>query len=133
MFVAARLTFIHEREITRCDLMLTLNLISDHFVTCHLRFYVNGPTLIKFPSFQIKRVPLSECYTRFFSAQPWCYLTFLWIELEMLLRCCLIHKSIIITETHFIFTIFVSISRPKSIYVLSIWSNFHFHLHFHYD
>ena len=33
---------------------------------------------------------------RFFSTQPQCCLTFSWTELQMLLRCCLIHISIII-------------------------------------
>ena len=33
---------------------------------------------------------------RFFSTQPQCCFTFSWIELQMLLRCCLIHKSIVI-------------------------------------
>ena len=33
---------------------------------------------------------------RFFSAQPHCCLTSSWLELQMLLRCCLIHISIII-------------------------------------
>ena len=33
---------------------------------------------------------------RFFSTQPQCCLTFSWIELQVLLRCCLIHRSIII-------------------------------------
>ena len=33
---------------------------------------------------------------RFFTIQPQCCLTFSWIEAQMLLRCCLIHKSIII-------------------------------------
>ena len=37
-------------------------------------------------------------------------------ELQMLLRCCLIHNH---TQTHFIFSILVSMSRPKSIYVLT--------------
>ena len=32
----------------------------------------------------------------FFVIQPQCCLTFSWIELQMLLRCCLIHKSITI-------------------------------------
>ena len=35
------------------------------------------------------------------------------------------------TETHFMFSIFVPMSRPKSIYVLTIWSIFHFQPHFH--
>ena len=67
---------------------------------------------------------------RFFSTQPKCYLTFSWTELQMLLRCCLIHISIIL---FFIFIIFVSMSRPRSIYVVYMWSVFHFPLHFHYD
>ena len=33
---------------------------------------------------------------RLFSSQPQCYLNFSWIELQMLLRCCLIHITIII-------------------------------------
>ena len=37
------------------------------------------------------------------------------------------------TESLNIFTIFVSISRPTSIYVVSMRSTFHFHLRFHFD
>ena len=37
------------------------------------------------------------------------------------------------TEARFIITIFVSMSRPRSIYVVSMWSIFLFHLHFYYD
>ena len=33
---------------------------------------------------------------RFFSTHPRCCLTFSWIELQMLLKCCLIHLTIII-------------------------------------
>ena len=33
---------------------------------------------------------------RFFSTQRQCWLTFLWIDLQMLLSCCLIHTTIII-------------------------------------
>ena len=69
---------------------------------------------------------------RFFSIRPQCCLTFSLIELQMLLRCCLRHRSIIILR-HFIFTIFVPTSRPRSIYVVYMWSIFHFHLHFHND
>ena len=36
-------------------------------------------------------------------------------------------------QTLFIFTTFVSMSRPRSIYIVSMLSFFHFHLHFHYD
>ena len=38
-----------------------------------------------------------QCY---FSTQPQCWLAFSWIELQMLLRCYLIHKSIL-TLKHF--------------------------------
>ena len=44
-------------------------------------------------------------------------LTFSWIELQMLLRCYLIHLTVII----FVFTLFVYISRPRSIYAESMW------------
>ena len=39
---------------------------------------------------------------RFFSTQPQGCLTFSWIELQMLLRCCLVHVSIIILR-HFLY------------------------------
>ena len=35
---------------------------------------------------------------RFFSAQPQCCLIFSWIELQMLLRCCIMHITIIILK-----------------------------------
>ena len=47
-------------------------------------------------------VPKIQIYTLYFykqrlsSTQPQCCLTFSWIELQMLLRCCLTHVSIII-------------------------------------
>ena len=66
---------------------------------------------------------------RFFSTQPQCCLTFSWIELQMMVRCCLIHTSSIILRHFFIF----AISRFRSIYVVSVLSIFHFHLHFHHD
>ena len=71
-----------------------------------------------------------------FSTQPQCCLTFSWIELQMLLKCCLIHKSIIILrdiETPFIFILFVFMTILRSVFVVSTWSVFHFHLHFHDD
>ena len=43
---------------------------------------------------------------RFFSTQPQCCLTFSWIELQMLLRCCLIHISIIILR-RFIYLLYL--------------------------
>ena len=70
---------------------------------------------------------------RFCSTQPQCCLTFSWIDLQMLLSCCLIHISIIILR-YLIFTTFLFLSRSRSIYIISImWSIFHFHLYFHYD
>ena len=48
----------------------------------------------------------------FFSTQPQCCLTFLWIELQILLGCWLIHNHHY-AETHFIFSMFVSMSRPR--------------------
>ena len=63
---------------------------------------------------------LSLSKQRFFSTQRQCCLIFYWIELQMLLRCCLIHISIVIL-------------RQLFYYVVSIWSIFHSDLHFHYD
>ena len=78
-----------------------------------------------------------------FSTQPQSCLTFSWIELQMLLRCCLIHINTIILwhfsclrgqiSIHVYPCRTVSMSTTRSTYVVSIWSIFHFHLHFHYD
>ena len=70
-------------------------------------------------------------HARFFSTQPRCCLTFSWIELQMLLRCCLIHISINILRHFFIQTVFVSVSRPRSTFALSMKSIFHFPLNCH--
>ena len=43
---------------------------------------------------------------RLFSTQPQCCLTFSWIELELLLRCCLIHISLIILR-HFLYLLYL--------------------------
>ena len=43
---------------------------------------------------------------RFFSTQPLCCLTLSWIELIMLLRCCLIHITIIIL-THILYLVYL--------------------------
>ena len=67
---------------------------------------------------------------RFFSAQPQCCLTFSWIVLKMLLRCCLTYNHYYI-DTHFIFTIFVSMSWLRSIYAVYLWSIFHFQPRFY--
>ena len=68
----------------------------------------------------------------FFSTQPHCCLTFQWIQHQMLHSYCLMHTTIIILR-HFIFSILVSISCPSSIYVVSMWSIFHFQPRFHYN
>ena len=62
---------------------------------------------------------------RFFSTQPRCCLTFSWIELQTLLRCCLIYNHHY-TETHFTISLFESMSKLRSIYVISLWSIFNF-------
>ena len=65
----------------------------------------------------------------FFSNQPQCCLTFAWIQLQMLLSTYKHHH----TETRFIFTKYVSLSRSRSIYVVSMWSIFHFHYVYSYN
>ena len=73
---------------------------------------------------------------RSFSTLPQYCLTFSWFELQMLLRCYLIHIRIIIMR-HYAEILFIlhffSMSRPRTMYIVSVWSIFHFHLHFHYD
>ena len=69
-------------------------------------------------------------YKNTFSTQRQCCLAFLWIEFQMLLKCCLIHKTSVI-RLYFIFSIFVSVSRSMSIYIVHTWSVFHFQPHFH--
>ena len=46
-------------------------------------------------------------------------------------RCCLVLVAIIILS-YFIFSIFMSMSRLRFIYVISMWSIFHFQPHFHF-
>ena len=47
----------------------------------------------------------SFCFlSNVFSTQTHCYLTFSWIELQTLLRCCLIHVSIVIPK-HFLYLV----------------------------
>ena len=63
-------------------------------------------------------------------------LTFSWIQPQILLRCCLIHITIII---HLILNIQCICGHVLAkfylycICVISMWFVFHFHLHFHYD
>ena len=59
----------------------------------------------------------------FFSTQPQCCFTFSWIEFQMLLRCCLIHKSIIMLRPLHLLFIFI---RPTSIYIYVIYFSFSF-------
>ena len=56
---------------------------------------------------------------RFFSTQPHCGLTFSWIMLQMLLRCCLTHISIIILK-HFLYLVYLCswLGRIYVIYVI---------------
>ena len=65
----------------------------------------------------------------FYSAKPQCCWTFSWIKPKMLLRCCLIYITIIVLR-HFMFRIFASMSRPRSISVASMWPIFYFNLTF---
>ena len=69
-------------------------------------------------------------YTLFFvsNAQPQCCLTFSWIELQMLLWCCLMCDYHYI-ETNFTFSIFVCMFSPRSVYVVFMWSIFLFQPH----
>ena len=70
---------------------------------------------------------------RLFSTLPQCCLIFSWIKFQMLVRCCLIHTNHH-TETLFVFTYLCPcLTRPRSIYVVSMWAIFRFHLHAHFD
>ena len=82
---------------------------------------------------QAKELHIIFYKQRFFSTQPQCCLTFLQTELQMLLRCCLIHITIIIMRhSLYLVAIFVPMSRPMSINVISLWSVFNFQPHFHF-
>ena len=54
---------------------------------------------------------------RFFTIQPQCCLTFSWIEAQMLLRCCLIHKSIIILW-HFLYLLYLCPFLDLGLFIL---------------
>ena len=66
-------------------------LIFRHDISCLPYIYV-WPTMLGNAAWQ----HASFYKQRVFSTQPQCWLTFSWTELQMLLRCCLIHISIII-------------------------------------
>ena len=94
-------------------------------VFCVMISWANGQKYENLLQFNFKRFFYKQ---RFFSTHPqWC-LDLSWIDLQMLLRCCLIHITIVI---HFIFSIFESMHRPRSIYVVYMWSISHFPPHFH--
>ena len=63
----------------------------------------------------------------FFSTQPLCCLICSWIELQMLLNIYKHHHSDI--DTFYIY----HMSWSRITYVVSMWSIFHCHLHFHND
>ena len=56
--------------------------------------YLNRETGIKYLQFSSYTLFLKATLFFNFSTQPQCCLTFLWIELQMLLRYCLIHISV---------------------------------------
>ena len=89
-------------------------------ILCVMISWVNGRKYKNLLQFNTTRFFYKQC---FFSTHPQCCLAFSWIELQMLLRCWLIHLTNI---KHFIFSIFVSMSRPSSIYVVHMWSIFYF-------
>ena len=68
----------------------------------------------------------------FFSTLPQCCLTFSWIGLQMLHRCSLTHIATIILR-HILYLVYLCLylGQLRSIYVVSMWSTFHFQLHFH--
>ena len=60
---------------------------------------------------------------RFFSTQPQCCLTFSWIECQMLVRCCLIHISII-TLRHFLHLLYLCPCLYIGLFMPYLWDLF---------
>ena len=87
---------------------------NDSFFFPNMILYYTGPNFLS-----LKLAIHAFFYEYFFLTQPQCCLTFSWIELQILRRCCLIHTSIIILK-HFIFTMLVSKSRPRFICVIYV-------------
>ena len=84
--------------------------LSIHFgFSIHYFMQLKTKFLERHYSICLWRVP--RCSTHFFFNSASVLLNFFWIELQMLLRCWLIHITII-NETLSVFTIFLSISRP---------------------
>ena len=82
------------------------------FLPFHNEWYLifrRNPNIRKFSTKRRQIYTLFFYMQRFFSTQPQCSLTSPWIELQMLLRCCLVHISIVLLNT-FLFSIFVSMS-----------------------
>ena len=109
-FLKCYLTFGISNSQTFILTLLQLTLSNLWFVIVQLS--QNRPRHICLSSF-FKYTLFDE--KRFFSTQLQCCLNFSRIELQMLLRCSLVHHY---PETHFIFKIFVTMSRPmcRSIY-----------------
>ena len=93
----------------------------------NISFFWKSRTFI---NFLVLSYTLFYTSNAFFSTQPLVLLNFLWAELQILLRCCFIRLSIHHNDILFTFSIIVSISRHRSIHVVSMWSIFHFHFHF---
>ena len=55
----------------------------------------------------------------FFSTQPQCFLTFSWIELRMLLRCCLINENISILR-HFWYSLYLCPCLEQGLFMLHL-------------
>ena len=69
----------------------------------------------------------------FISSKPQCCLTFPWIDLEMLLMCCLIHMSVVIMR-YFLYLLYLYPCLDLSLFLWYLCDLlFHFHLHFHDD
>ena len=62
---------------------------------------------------------------RFFSTQPQCCLTFSWIELQVLLRCCLIHITIIIPR-HILYLVYLCACLGLGLFTSYLCSFFSF-------
>ena len=83
----------------------------------------------KFSSSIVWKILIVQCNLRLYFIY---IVSFYLFKLQMLLRCGLTHITIIIPR-HIFIGIFVSVFLPRFIYVVSVWSIFHFepHIHFH--
>ena len=66
-----------------------------------------------------------------FSTQPQCCLSFSWIELQMLLRCCLIHNKTIIILRHVLHLVYLG-PRLSLILFMSYLRDLFFYVHSHF-